>query len=199
MESLDLISLAALLAREGLLRPLRGSASFHTGDRLLITAGGTDPARLLPTDLVALSLAGEPLAVGSPERPEVWPLHIVAHRARTEARVVVYAAPPNALAVGLLGRPLPALTPDQYRALGLRVPLVRYHAPGSETLAAATIEALARAPAALLQNLGVIVTAESTEQAHRRLTLLEEGCALYLTTLAAGEPRGLSREEGEAL
>lgn len=203
---MELIPLGATLAREGMIQGTGGNLSYREGERILITARGARLGEMQATDLVALSLKGEPLATGAapgiPEGPapsSEWAIHVAAYHARPESLVVIHAHPPKAIALGLLSRPLPALTPDQYLHLGSRVPLVRYLTPGTPALAAAIADGLRVAPAALLQNHGVVVTAATPKQAHLRLTLLEEACGIYLAALAVGAPQVLSEEHMRAL
>src|SRR5687768_9718413 len=112
MEALELIPLAAELARVGLVRGSGGNLSYRDRDKIIITATGAPMGRLLPTDLVSLSPQGEPLAAEGPRRSSEWALHVAAYHTRKEARVVIHAHPPKAIALGLLHRSLPALTPD---------------------------------------------------------------------------------------
>jgi ribulose-5-phosphate 4-epimerase/fuculose-1-phosphate aldolase len=198
-EALELIPLGAALAREGLARRSGGNLSYNAGDRIVVTALGADLARLAPVDLVLLGIDGSPLASDGPPRPAEWRLHLAAYRARPTARIVVHAHPPRAIALGLLNERLTAMTPEQFFVLGLHVPVVSYIAPGTPELAAAVARSLAQAPVALLQNQGVIVTGANVQEAHERLAVLEEACDIYLSALAAGEPRVLSEGEAQAL
>jgi L-fuculose-phosphate aldolase len=110
--------------------------------------------------------------------------------------VVLHVHPPKAISLGLIGRSLPALTPDFYLHLGSSVPLVPYITPTTAELAAGVKEHLAENPAVLLQNHGVLVRGTAVRQALLRLFLLEEQAAIYLDALATGqEVRVLSDED----
>ncbi|MBA3532631.1 MAG: class II aldolase/adducin family protein, partial [Ardenticatenales bacterium] len=176
-----------------------GNLSYRDKDKIVITASGAPLGKLLPTDLVTLSLQGDPLAADGPRRSSEWALHVAAYHTRKEAHVVLHAHPPKAIALGLLHRSLPALTPDQYLHLGPQVPLLPYLTPTTPHLARAVAETLQGAPAVLLQNHGVLVTAPTPDEAHLRLLLLEEACAIFLDALAVGAPHTLSQKEMEAL
>lgn len=199
MEAMELLPLGVELVRAGLVRGRGGNLSVREHNRIIITASRSELDRLLPTDLVALTLQGEPLAADGPTRSSEWALHVAAYHARSEARVVIHAHPPKAIALGLLRRSLPALTPDQYLYLGAQVPLLPYLTPTTAQLARAVAERLREAPALLLQNHGVVVTGRTIQQAHSRLLLLEESCAIFLDTLAVGAPHTLSEQEMAAL
>ncbi len=198
-EALALIPLATALVQQGLLHSERGSLSYRVGERFVITARGAALDRLLRTNLILLDGDGALQEGGGLLPAADWPLHAAAFRARPAARVVVCARPFHALAFGLLGRSLPAATPEQYAALGRDVPLVAYRTPRTRDALAAVSAALQAAPAALLQGQGVLLTAETPDQAHHRLALLDEACALLLAARAAGTPRVLSDADMHAL
>lgn len=194
-----LMLLGQALGKEGMIRGSGGNLSIREEDRIIITATGAKLGQMQERELVALSLDGTPLRADGARRSSEWAFHVAAYRVRPQAKVVIHAHPPKAIALGILGHAFPALTPDQYLHLGARVPLVPYLTPTTRQLANAVTEALKSAPAALLQNHGVVVTGTTIQQARLRLTLLEEGCAIYLDALPLGTPRTLSQQDMHAL
>ena len=199
MTSIDLIRLGKTLAQAGMIHGSGGNLSCRIEDYIIITASGANLGRLQEADLVVLALDGSPLEISPSQRSSEWALHVGAYQMRPKAQVVIHAHPPKAITLGILGHSLPALTPDQYLHLGSHVPLIRYITPTTESLAVAVANVLETRPAVLLQNHGVVVTAEGIEHAQLRLTLLEEACNIYLGALAVGKPRVLSEENRQAL
>ncbi len=126
-------------------------------------------------------------------------LHHAAYAALPWARVVLHCHPPKAIALGALGRDLPALTPDFYLHLGASVPLVPYLTPTTYEFADAVGRAIAGQRAALLQNHGVIVAGADVASALLRLQLIEEAAGVWLAALPAGEPRALTPDDCRAL
>lgn len=182
----------------GMVRGSGGNMSIRLGDRLLISATGQPLDTLTPETLVPLTLDGERLSDTAQPSSE-WQLHVAAYRVWPEARVVVHAHPPYAIAWGALGRPLPPLTSDAYLHLGAQVPLVPYITPTTAALAQATAEALRESPAVLLQNHGVVVVGESVAKARVRLEVLEDTARMMLLAHAVGTPRVLTPEDMHAL
>ena len=199
MNAIELIKLGQILGREGMIRGSGGNLSCRAKDRIIISATGAQLREMQERDLAVLSLDGTPLLTDGPRRSSEWAFHVAAYRVRPQARVVIHAHPPKAIALGILGHAFPALTPDEYLHLGPRVPLIPYVTPTTVQLANAVADLLERGPAVLLQNHGVVVTGTTIEHAYLRLTLLEEGCAIYLDALAIGTPRVLSENDMRAL
>jgi L-fuculose-phosphate aldolase len=193
----ELIHTGQQMGQAGLIRGSGGNLSFRDGASIVISRSGVDLARLGPADFVAVDPARDLTS-----QQALWPrpsselsMHLAAYRARPQCQVVIHAHPPHCISLGLVGRSLPAISPDYYLHLGPIVPLLGYLTPTTVELAEAVATALARGPAVLLQNHGALVTGRSAAEALLRLVLLEEHTAIYLRALAAGEPRLLSAED----
>ncbi len=195
----DLCAAARELVARGLVHGRGGNVSLRQGDIVHISPRGAALDALIPAAFVPVHLGtGEPLAAGTPSSE--LPMHLACYRARPEARAVIHCHPAHAIAVASLGEELPALTPDflVYMA-ATRLPTVPYMRPGSEMLARAVEQALARAPVVLLGNHGLIAVGESVEQALTRVLLAEETARIYLLARAVGTPRVLGEDEWEEL
>jgi L-fuculose-phosphate aldolase len=190
----ELIEAGREIVAQGLVRGTGGNLSGRFEGQIWITRSGADLGVLTTADFV-------PAVTGYSPRPSSeLSMHLAAYDARPGAEVVIHVHPPKAISLGIIGRALPALTPDFYLHLGPAVPLVPYITPTTAELAAGVSQALAVNPAVLLQNHGVLVTGSTTRQALLRLFLLEEHAAIYLDALAAGEQiRILSKEDMQQL
>ncbi len=191
----QLIEAGRWIVSAGLAREWAGSLSCHCRGKILITRSGADLSRLTETDFVHVNPRTSGLQHRMPRPSSELKLHVGAYNARSDIGAVIHVHAPNAIGLGLLGRPLPALTPDFYRYLGAAVPILPFMLPASQGLMTAVSHILQTATAVLLQNHGVIVVGESVSQALLRLNLLEEQAGMYLAALAAGEPRILSAED----
>lgn len=195
----ELIVAGQQIVAADLVRGSGGNLSCRlTPDVIAITRSGVDLGRLTPADFVTVPLAVAEPAAPAPaaNRPSSeLAMHRAAYQAQPAAQTVLHVHPPQAISLGLLGRELPAITPDFYLHLGSCVPLVPYIPPTTTALAAAVHAALSHRPAALLQNHGVIVIAQNVAKAMLRLFLLEEHAGIYLSALAAGAPRVLTPQE----
>jgi L-fuculose-phosphate aldolase len=195
----ELIEAGKEIVSQGLVRGSGGNVSGLATNQLWITRSGANLGTLTETDFVLVE--NHSASTGQQPRPSSeLAMHLAVYKAQPETTIVLHVHPPKAISLGLLGLPLPALTPDFYLHLGPAGPLLPYITPTTDELAAAVHEQLATNPAVLLQNHGVLVTGHSTRQALLRLFLLEEHAAIYLDALAAGRPiRLLNEQDMEAL
>lgn len=184
----------ALVAR-GLVLGRGGNVSLREKGVVHISPRGAALDHLTPDAFVAVDLAsGRVRGEGRPSSE--LPMHLACYRARADARVVIHCHPAHVIALASLGWGLPAMTPDflVYMA-ATELPTVPYMTPGSEELAAAVADALARAPAVLLGNHGLVAVGEDVERALTRVLLAEETARIYLMARAAGYPRTLTSKD----
>ncbi len=168
-----------------------GNLSARHWNKILITRSGADLGNLTQTDLVYTGFQTTQLSLQSKRPSSELSLHLNIYKVQPEVQVIFHVHSPQAIAFGLLGMGLPAMTPDFYHHVGASVPLLPYLPPTTQELATAVAQVLKDSPAVLLQNHGVVVIGESVSQALLRLNLLEEQAGIYLAALSAGTPRQL--------
>lgn len=161
------------LAERNLIVAAEGNLSVRLGgDLFLTTPAGREKGSLGHADLVVVDLAGRPR--GGRLRPSSeWPLHREIYSRRPDVGAVCHAHPPHALAFACARRPLPALMPEAVMVLDGEVPVAPYAAPGTDAVAAAVRELIARRPCLLLANHGAVATGDDMEQALHRMETLE--------------------------
>jgi L-fuculose-phosphate aldolase len=197
----QLIEAGREIVEAGMVKGWGGNLSGRFQDHILITRSGADLGHLTIPDFVAIQ-PEIPLAQLKELRPKPsseLSMHLAAYAAHPETQAIIHVHPPKAISLGLIGRSLPALTPDFYLHLGAEVPLLEYVTPTTEALGTAVANKLQHTPAVLLQNHGVLVIGQSVSQALLRLTLLEEQAGIYLDALAAGTPRTFTSEDMQDL
>lgn len=193
----SLITASREIMQSGLAQGSGGNLSYRDGDTIHITASSAKLGTLTAEDFVAVTAEGH---TASPRKPSSeFLMHRAVYAALPWARVVLHAHPPKAIALGALGRDLPALTPDFYLHLGQCLPLVPYLTPTTQEFADAVGNAIAGQRAVLLQNHGVIVAGADVASALLRLQLLEEAAGIWLSALPVGEPRALTPADCKAL
>ena len=166
----ELVAAGATLSRRGLIRGREGNLSCRLDAHfVLLTPRGADKGRLAASDLVRCRLDEPP-----PHRASTEALaHLAAYRRCPAARALVHAHPPALLALTSRGQlPDPALL-DEGPALVPRIENVAPLPPGSERLAEACAEALARAPVAVVRRHGVFCSGADIWQALERVELVE--------------------------
>src|SRR5262245_1610859 len=180
----------AHLHARGLLAAADGNVSVRLADdTVLLTPSGVNKSRLVPGSLARVGLDGRILE-GRPSTERA--MHLAVYRTCPEARVVVHAHPPIAIA-WTLGRP--ALTelpsdalPELILAAG-SVPIAPYARPGTEEMGAVLLPFLPEHRLLLLSRHGALAWGESMEEAVNGIERLEHS-ALILK--AAEELGGLS-------
>ena len=195
----QLIEAGRRIVAAGMVKGWAGNVSGRFQGKIVITRSGADLGSLSPSDFVFINPRTARLEQSLPRPSSELAMHLGAYEAGQHIQAVIHAHPPRVISLGLLGRSLPALTPDFYRHLGPSVPLLPYIAPATENLKTAVSLAFRSAPAVMLQNHGAVVVGESVSQALLRLNLLDEQAGIYLMALAAGEPRVLSDKEMRVL
>ncbi len=190
----DLINAGKEIVGQALVRGSGGNLSGRYNDEIWITRSGSDLGNLTEADFVQIRPLTD-LSKPSPRPSSELSMHLAAYESHPDTAAVLHVHPPKAISLGLIGRSLPALTPDFYLHLGPSVSLVPYITPTTAELAEVVGQQIRDNPAVLLQNHGVLVTGNTTRHALLRLFLLEEHAAIYLDALAAGEPIRLLSED----
>jgi L-fuculose-phosphate aldolase len=166
----ELVAVGATLSRRGLIRGREGNLSCRLDERVvLLTPRGADKGRLRAPDLVRC-LLGEPPPDGASTEA---PAHLAFYRRCPQGRALVHAHPGDLLALagrGLLPDPS-AL--DEGRALVPCIESVPPLPPGSDALAVACAEALARAPVVVVRGHGVFCAGDDIWQALERVEVVE--------------------------
>lgn len=166
---LELVAVAAKVAQRGLIFAGEGNLSVRCGDGYLVTPTGADKGRLTAASL----LYAEPGRTFPDGASSEIRMHDAVYRRLPEVRAIVHTHPPEALCLSTRGVPPDArLTAEGGMLLG-RVEWVGFFDPGSWELAQGVAEALARAPACVLDRHGAVTVGPDLHTAFRRTLLLE--------------------------
>ncbi|PIQ51773.1 MAG: aldolase, partial [Comamonadaceae bacterium CG12_big_fil_rev_8_21_14_0_65_59_15] len=127
-----ILELSRHLHQRHLLAAADGNLSYRFSDQeIVITPSGKNKSRLKPEDLAWMNLKGEILA-GQPSSERL--MHLEIYRKVPEARAIVHAHPPTAIAWSLARpdlRELPTeALPEVILAAG-KIPVVPYARPGT--------------------------------------------------------------------
>lgn len=176
-----------------------GNLSARVADLVYVTARGAALDQLDLSSFVAVDLtSGLALEAGQPSSE--LPMHLAAYRSDPTTTAVIHTHPRHAIACGVAGLEVPALTPDFFIHVGERAPLAPYLPPGSAAVAEAVAAALARAPGVLLQNHGLLTVGRSVDQALLRTGLIEETASILLLAYSTARPvRSLGSDERAGL
>lgn len=177
-----------------------GNLSWRFPDgHIVMTPSGVSKQRLRPEDLTWLTEDGEVL-VGKPSSERL--MHLTIYRACPEARCVVHAHPPTAIA-WTLARPdwseLPAdAMPEVILAAG-RIPVVPYARPGTSDLGDVLMPYLPAHRLMVMARHGGLAWGESLDEAYNGMERLEHICQILKAAHELGGFTQLPAEELAAL
>ncbi|GHF53601.1 ribulose-5-phosphate 4-epimerase/fuculose-1-phosphate aldolase [Deinococcus metalli] len=195
----DLPAALARVARDVYARHLSTSSGGNVSHRhpggFLVSGTGRAGARQTADDFALCGPDGAHVSGPAPSKEAGF--HAALYRQRPDVHAAVHVHADASLALSCLAEPtsgnvLPILSSYAVTTVG-RAPLLPYHPPGSAALAAAVHAACVGANALLFQNHGVLVYAETLEQALDRLEELEQQARVWLLT--RGQARVLSEAE----
>jgi L-fuculose-phosphate aldolase len=196
----EMVEACRRLHARNLLAAADGNVSVLLEDgRIAITPSGVAKARLDPGHMALLDREGT-LLEGRPSTERL--MHLAVYRACPEARAVVHAHPPTAIAWSL-ARPdlafLPAeALPEVILAAG-SIPVVPYARPGTAAMGEVLEPFLPRHRLMVLARHGGLAWGESLEEAVNGLERLEHVCQILKAAQDLGGARPLPAPEVEAL
>lgn len=188
------------LHSRNLLAAADGNVSVLLDDgRIAITPSGVAKALMRPEDLAYLALDGG-IVSGRPSTERL--MHLAVYRACPEARAVVHAHPPTAIAFSLAHPewawlPSDAL-PEVILAAGA-IPFVPYARPGTAAMGEALAPFLPAHRLLVLSRHGALAWGETLEEAYNGMERLEHACQILKAALDLGGARPLPEAEVEAL
>lgn len=188
------------LAHKGLLAAGDGNVSLRREDgRILMTPRGMNKAFLQAEDMALLTLEGTILS-GNPSSERL--MHLAIYRTCPEARVVVHAHPPSAIA-WTVARPdskdLPVGAISEVIIGAGRIPVAPYARPGSEAMGEVLKPFLPGCRAIILARHGGLAWGEDLEEALNGLERIEHSAQVLVTAHSLGGITELPADEVEAL
>jgi L-fuculose-phosphate aldolase len=193
----DVCDVCRRLHGRNLLAAGDGNVSVRLADgRLAMTPSGVSKARLKPGDMTFLGSDGALLA-GRPSSERL--MHLAIYRLCSEARCVVHAHPPTAIAWTVARPELTELPseglPELILAAG-RIPVVPYAQSGTDALGKALEPFLPAHRLLILARHGAVCWGEDLEEAYLGIERLEHVAQILKVAVELG---GISAMETEAL
>ena len=197
----DLCDTCKRLHARNLLAAADGNVSVLLGDgRIAITPSGVAKVRMSPGDMAYLSSRDGQVLAGRPSTERL--MHLAVYRACPEARAVVHAHPPTAIAWSL-ARPewtcLPSeALPEVILAAGT-IPFVPYARPGTAAMGEALAPYLPAHRLLVLARHGALAWGETLEEAYLGMERLEHACQILKAAHDLGGAQPMPAAEVEAL
>jgi len=196
----DLLDACRRLHAEGLLAASDGNLSVRLPNGLIaITPSGVPKAKVQLGDLAHLELDGTILS-GRPSSERA--MHLAIYRAVPEAKAIVHAHPPTAIAWSLARPELEELPsnglPEVILAAG-RIPIVPMALPGTEAMGTNLLPFLPEHRLMILARHGGLCWGGHMEEAAGGMERLEQVASILWKAEALGGARPLPQAELEAL
>lgn len=185
-----------------LLAAADGNVSVRlSDDEILITPTGVTKAFMESSEMAVINLRGEVLK-GEPSGERL--MHLTIYRSCPQARAVVHAHPPTAIAWSLAFPELQELPceslPEVILAAG-RIPFVPYARPGTQAMGDQLSNFLPQCRAMILSRHGAVCWGEDLDEAYRGMERIEHVAQILARAreLRAGDLPKISEEELKAL
>jgi L-fuculose-phosphate aldolase len=166
-------------------------------DGFLVTPTGLPYAQLVAGDVVAMTLAGDPLGARVPSSE--WRFHRDIYRHRPDAGAIVHTHAPFATSLACLQRGIPAFHYMVAVAGGPDIRCAPYATFGTQALSDHAVAALAGRSACLLANHGMIALGGTLDEALALAIEVETLAEMYWRVLQIGEPKLLPADEMAAV
>lgn len=198
--ALEIVRAAEFLHSRGLLAACDGNLSARLSDgSIMITPSGVPKRSLRQKDMVLMDLEGQPRR-GRPSSEKL--LHLEIYRRCPEARFIVHAHPPAAIAWSI-ARPnlkfLPAQCLSELVLAAGAVPFVPYARPGTTDMANSIRPFLPRYRALILSRHGAVTWGQSLTEALNGMERIEHSALILKHAIEIGGLTSLPRRELAAL
>lgn len=192
----DIIAQCLQMNGNGLNQGVSGNISVRYEDRMLITPTSIPYDRMLPEEIVSMSLGTDYGAWEGPKPPSTeWRFHLDIMRGRPEVGAIVHAHPTYCTSLAMARRAIPACHYMIAVFGGDDVRCAEYATYGTEQLSSNVLKAMEGRSAVLLANHGAIATGYDLANAMWRAVELETIARQYFNALLIGGPVLLTTDE----
>ena len=193
-------SVCQRLYARNMLAAADGNVSVRLSDeRILFTPSGRQKAFIAPEDVAVVSLSGDVVG-GKPSAER--DMHLAIYRRCPQARAVVHAHPPHAVAWSVARPELAELPCDSLSEVILgagRIPIVPYARPTTRDMGEALHPHLPATRALILARHGAVCWGETLEEALGGMERVEHSAQILWLAETLGGARPLPAEELAAL
>ena len=163
-----------------------GNVSIRVAGGFLVTPSAIPPDRLLPGDMVELTLTGENVSGGVPSSE--WRIHRDVYGAFPEAGAIVHTHSIHATALAVLREDLPPFHYLVAKAGGRSIRCADFAGYGTQALSDAVVQSLEGRRACLMANHGMLAHGTDLAAAMALAVDVEVLCRQYLVARSSGSP-----------
>jgi L-fuculose-phosphate aldolase len=197
---LHMIEAAKRLYQKNMLAAADGNISYKfSDDYILMTPSGLSKAFISPEDIAVIRLDGT-VVNGKPSSEKL--MHLGVYRNCSQARCVVHAHPPTAIAWTIAKPNLDELPCECLSELILgvgKIPIAPYARPGTDEMAEVILPLLSEHPVIILARHGALAWAKTLEEATNGIERLEHTAEILFKAELLGGLTYLPDEEVDYL
>lgn len=193
---LQIVEVCRRLYNRNMLAAADGNVSVRIqGDFVLMTPSGRQKAFIDPSEIAVLTSQGE-IVSGTPSGERM--MHLEIYRLCRQAKAVVHAHPPHAIAWSLARPQLEELPSEHMSEVILAtggIPIVPYARPTTEAMGTALHKYLPQHRALILGRHGAVAWGEDLEEALNGLERIEHSAQILWLAEQLGGSQPLPKEE----
>jgi len=191
----EIIGVAVMLHHKNMLAACDGNISYRLDDNnILITPSGKPKFLLSEEDIAAVDIDGNVIS-GEPSSEML--MHLEVYKMRTDARVVIHAHPPTAVAYSIAHPDATEIPGKSFSELILAVgklPIVPFQMPGSLEMGTALHSFIEKHKVMVLSRHGALSYGEDLIEAYNGMERLEHSCEILLKAQSFGAVTELDEE-----
>lgn len=194
--SKEIVTICERLHERNMLAAADGNISFRlSDDEILITPSGIAKAFMQPEQMAIVNLKGEILH-GHPSSERL--MHLEVFKTCPEAKAIVHAHPPTAIAWSIARPDLKKLPSECLSEVILAtgdIPFVPYARPGTQQMADVLKTFLPKHKALILRNHGALAWGADLDEAYRGMERIEHSAQILMRAQQLGGLHALPAEE----
>jgi L-fuculose-phosphate aldolase len=194
--SQQILQVARRLHGRNMLAAADGNMSFRVSDNeILITPSGIAKAFMKPEQMALITLDNKILS-GSPSGERL--MHLEIYKNCPQAKAVIHAHPPTAIAWSIARPDLKELPADGLSEVILatgRIPFVAYARPGTLDMGTHLTPFLPKHRALILSRHGAVTWGEDLDEAYRGMERIEHSALILAKAVQLGGLTSLPAEE----
>ena len=177
----EIIKTAVMLHHKNMLAACDGNISYRCDDdTILITPSGKPKFLLEEKDIAVIDINGR-VVEGKPSSE--MQMHLEVYRMRADARAVIHAHPPTAVAYSIAYPEAEEIPGKSFSELILavgRLPIIPFQMPGSPEMGTALYPYVENSKVMVLARHGAISFGEDLVEAYNGMERLEHSCEILL-------------------
>jgi L-fuculose-phosphate aldolase len=183
----EIIKTAVMLHHKNMLAACDGNISYRRDDdTILITPSGKPKFLLEEKDIAVIDINGR-VVEGKPSSE--MQMHLEVYRMRADARAVIHAHPPTAVAYSIAYPEAEEIPGKSFSELILavgRLPIIPFQMPGSPEMGTALHPYIENSKVMVLARHGAISFGEDLVEAYNGMERLEHSCEILLKAKSFG-------------